>query len=128
MNTHIIHGRLVRDPQLTQAADPAKDRCNFTVAVSRRYGDEADFFDCTVFGKRAGVISKYFQKGSEIALTGEGQIRKYEDKNGVKKQAYSILVHDFDFCGKSQKMQEGTSPDIPEGFETVEDIKDDVPF
>ena len=107
MNIHFIHGRLVRDPELTPRANSeSSDRCNFTVATDRRYGDEADFYDCVVFGKRAGVIEKYFSKGSEIVLFGEGQQRSYTAKDGTKRKAYSIVVSDFDFCGASKKQGE----------------------
>lgn len=113
MNIHTIHGRLTRAPELTQGSDNTKDRCNFTVAVDRRFGDETDFFDCVIFGKRAGVIAKYFGKGSEIAVTGEGQIRSYEGKDGVKRKAYSIVVAEFDFCGSKQtKTNEDTSDEV----------------
>ena len=64
MNIKIIHGRLVRAPELTRDdTDDKKNRCKFTVATDRRYGDEADFHDCIIFGKRAEVIDKYFDKG-----------------------------------------------------------------
>ena len=122
MNIHLIHGRFTRDPRYTKGEEASKDRANFTVAVDRRFGDETDFFDCTIFGKRAAVIEKYFQKGSELILSGEGQIRSYEDKDGNKRWSYGILVHDFDFCGsRSEKKTE-------ESVDTFEDINEDVPF
>ena len=100
MNTHTIHGRLVRDPELTPRKNSdSSDRVNFTVAVDRRFGDETDFFDCVLFGGGAAVIEKYFHKGSEIVVSGEGQLRSYEGKDGVKRKAYSIVVSNFDFCG-----------------------------
>jgi single-strand DNA-binding protein len=123
MNIHMIHGRLVRDPEFTTGSEPNKDRCKFTVAADRRYGDEADFFDCTVFGKRAQVIDKYFSKGSEIVLSGEGQIRSYEDKNGVKRKAYSIIVADFDFCGSKSDAPKQTEPEP-----NFEEVDEDIPF
>lgn len=122
MNRHNIHGRLVRDPELTQGADQNKDRTNFTVAVDRRYGDETDFFDCVIFGKRAGVIDKYFSKGSEIVLSGEGQIRKYKGKDGVDRKAYSIVVDDFDFCGSKKD-----SGDVKH-YDSWEELEADNPF
>lgn len=100
MNNHVIHGRLCRDPELTPRKNSdSSDRVNFTVAVDRRFGDETDFFDCVLFGGGAAVIEKYFHKGSEIVVSGEGQIRSYEGKDGVKRKAYSIVVSNFDFCG-----------------------------
>lgn len=125
MNIHMIHGRLTRDPEITRGSESTKDRAKFTVATDRRYGDDADFFDCTVFGKRANVIDKYFHKGSEILLTGEGQMRSYEDKNGVKRRAYSILVSDFDFCGSSGSAPKHTEPEPEPHFEEVDE---DIPF
>jgi len=126
MNIHMIHGRLVRDPELTRGNEDKNNRTNFTVAVDRRYGDETDFFDCVVFGKRAEVIHKYFHKGSEILLTGEGQIRSYDDKNGVRRKAYSITVSDFDFCGsKTDGSNQAAAEPNPDGFE---ELNEDIPF
>ena len=100
MNTHTIHGRLVRDPELTPRRNSdGSDRVNFTVATDRRFGDETDFIDCVAFGKRAEVIEKYFRKGQEIIVWGEGHINSYEDRNGVKRKSYSIFVEGFDFAG-----------------------------
>lgn len=100
MNNHTVHGRLTKDPQFTPRPNSeTSDRVNFTVAVDARYGDESYFFDCVCFGKRAEVIDKYFRKGQEIIVTGEGQIHSYTDREGVKRRSYSIFVTDFDFCG-----------------------------
>ena len=126
MNTHTIHGRLTRDPEFTPRANSdGSDRANFTVAVDRRFGDETDFFDCVIFGKRAGFIDKYFHKGSEIALTGEGQIRSYTGKDGVKRKAYSIVISDFDFCGSRQT---GSAPQQNENGDSWEQLDEDLPF
>ena len=124
MNIHMIHGRLVRDPELTKGNEDKNSRCKFTVAVDRRYGDETDFFDCVAFGKRAEVIDKYFSKGSEIIVSGEGQIRSYDDKNGVRRKAYSILVADFNFCG-SRNDSNGSNT-APAPAETK--LEEDIPF
>ena len=78
MNSICIHGRLTRNPELksyrnSKGAD--NSLCRFSVAVNRNYGDDADFFNCTVFGKRAEVIDKYFSKGSEIIIRGRINIK-----------------------------------------------------
>ena len=123
MNIHFIHGRLVRDPELTPRANSdGSDRCNFTVAVDARFGDETYFYDCVIFGKRAGVVAKYFDKGSEIVLFGEGQQRSYTDKNGVKRKSYSIVVADFDFCGSKKDSNSDQSGD------SWEQLEADLPF
>lgn len=122
MNNHIIHGRLVRDPELTPRKNSdGSDRVNFTVAVDRRFGDESDFFDCVAFGKRAETIDKYFKKGQEIITWGEGHINSYEDRNGVKRKSYSIFVEGFDFCGSAK--QTDTKPK-----DSWEQLDEDNPF
>lgn len=78
-----------------------------------------------MFGKRAGVIDNYFGKGSEIVLVGEGQLRSYEDKNGVKRKAYSIVVSDFDFCGSSKNKSKPAANDLGDSWEQLEE---DDPF
>lgn len=126
MNIKILHGRLVRDPEFTKDdTDEKKNRCKFTVATDRQYGDEADFHDCIIFGKRAAVVDKYFRKGSEIVLFGEDQGRSYEDKNGVKRKAWTVVVHQFDFCGSKSDGTAPKSDDIPDGFKEQEA---DIPF
>lgn len=125
MNKHIIHGRLVRDPELTPRKNSdSSDRVNFTVATDRRFGDETDFFDCVLFGGGAQVIEKYFHKGSEILVIGEGQIRSYEGKDGVKRKAYSVVVSDFDFCGSKND----SSKDKNDSRDNWKAQQEDIPF
>lgn len=126
MNQIIIHGRLTRDPEFTPRANSeGSDRVNFTVADDRRFGDETNFHRCVCFGKRAGVINKYFSKGSEILIRdGEVQFKPYTDKNGVKRDGYSVIVHDFDFCGSSKKQNE-TAQDTGDSWE---EFDGDNPF
>ena len=122
MNNHIIHGRLVRDPELTPRKNSdSSDRVNFTVAVDRRFGDEADFIDCVAFGKTAELIDKWMQKGREIIVWGEGHINSYTDRNGVKRKSYSIFVDGFDFCGSKSDGNKSTG-------DSWEKQQGDIPF
>lgn len=103
MNRHEIMGRLVRDPELTRGVDETKDRINFTIAVDDDYGDGAEFFDCVLFGKRAGAVEKWKKKGDGIYVAGPGRIHSYEGKDGVKRKSYSITVRDMDLFPPGSK-------------------------
>ena len=121
MNTHTIHGRLVRDPELIPRRNSdSSDRVNFTVAVDRR-GEGTDFVDCVAFGKRAEVIEKFFSKGQEIIVWGEGHLNSYEDKNGIKRKSYSIFVEGFAFCGSRRDNNSSSS-------DSWEQLDEDNPF
>lgn len=122
MNNHTIHGRLVRDPELTPRKNSdSSDRVNFTIAVDRRFGDETDFIDCVAFGKTAELIDKWMQKGREIIVWGEGHINSYTDRNGVKRKSYSIFVDGFDFCGSKADSNKSTG-------DSWEKQQGDIPF
>ena len=64
-------GRLTRDPEVrySQGANPTAV-ARFSIAVDRRFKREgepdADFFNCTAFGKQAEFIERYLRKGVKI--------------------------------------------------------------
>ena len=50
---------------------------SFSVATNRKFkrdGEpDADFFNCTAFGKQAEFVEKYLKKGTKILLSGRVQ-------------------------------------------------------
>ena len=96
-------GRLTADPEL-RTTQSGLSVTSFTVAVDRRYGGKdgdraTDFIDCKAWRQMAEFITKYFGKGSMIAVEGEIQTRTYEDRNGVKRKATEIVASNVSFCG-----------------------------
>ncbi|MBQ9850531.1 MAG: single-stranded DNA-binding protein [Clostridia bacterium] len=110
LNSAVIMGRLVADPEL-RTTGSGISVTSFTVAVDRRFvrqGEErqADFIDIIAWRQTAEFISKYFRKGSMIAVQGSIQTRMYEDKNGNKRKAVEIVADNASFCGS--KAESGT--------------------
>ena len=110
LNNAVIMGRLVADPEL-RTTGSGISVLSFTVAVDRgfvRQGEErqADFIDVIAWRQTAEFISKYFRKGSMIAVQGSIQTRMYEDKNGNKRKAVEIVADNASFCGS--KAESGT--------------------
>ena len=104
INTAVIMGRLTADPELKTTAS-GLSVLSFSVAVERNYQKEGeekavDFINVVAWRKTAEFISKYFHKGSMIAVEGSIQTRKYEDKDGNKRTAFEILANTVSFCGK----------------------------
>lgn len=128
MNNINIYGRIARDPEIkdytTQKGDNGK-MCNFAVAVNRNFGEEADFFNCRIFGKRAEVIEKYFSKGSRIALCGEMQCQAYT-KDGEKKYPWVLMVRDFDFV--DSKSESNGANNTNSNTDSFDQLEEDVPF
>ncbi len=110
LNTAIIMGRLTADPELRQTPQGISVT-RFTVAVDRSYqkaGTErqTDFIDVVCWRNTAEFVSKYFRKGSMIAVEGSIQTGSYE-KEGVRRKTFEIVARNVSFCG------EKTSRDNP---------------
>lgn len=105
MNQIVIKGRIVHSPEL-KTTQSGVNVCRFSVAVDRRFkqnGEKVtDFFDCVAWRSSADFVSKYFDKGQEILLSGEMQSRQYEARDGSKRRAWEISVDNVDFCGSKQ--------------------------
>lgn len=114
LNVVAIMGRLVADPELrtTQAGHSV---CSFRIACDRSYvqqGQErqADFIDIVAWRQQADFVSKYFHKGSMIAIDGSLQTRQYQDKQGSNRTAVEVVANNISFAGaKRQDSQSAPS-------------------
>ena len=121
LNQIVIQGRLTKDPEL-RTTQSGVGVATFTVAVDRDYQKEAvDFFAVTAWRQTAEFVSKYFQKGQMVVVSGKMQSRKWEDRDGNKRTAWEIQAENVYF-GESRREK---SPDVH-----VEEIEDDeeMPF
>ena len=55
----------------------------------------------------ADFVTRYFRKGSMIAVQGSIQTRNYEDKTGAKRTAVEIVADSVSFCGSKADSNEG---------------------
>ena len=81
LNVVALMGRLVYEPEL-KTTPSGINVCSFRIACDRnfaRQGEQrqADFIDVTAWRQTAEFVSKYFQKGSMIAIEGSLQTRQY---------------------------------------------------
>lgn len=110
MNKVIMMGRLTRDPEISSSAS-GTTFARFSIAVDRRFkreGDpDADFFNCTSFGKQAEFVEKYLKKGTKIVVSGRLQNNNYTNKDGQKVYDVRIMVEEIEFA--ESKGNEGAS-------------------
>lgn len=103
MNKVILMGRLTRDPEVRYSQGASQTSvARFSVAVDRRFkrdGEpDADFFNCTAFGKQAEFIEKYLHKGTKIVLCGRVQNDNYTNKDGQMVYSVRIMVDEIEFA------------------------------
>ena len=104
LNKIILMGRLTAKPDVIKCDNSDNRYTRFTIAVERNYksGDEkiTDFINCTAWNATAVFISKFFDKGNMIAVTGELNIDNYTDKDGKNRTSASVHVSDVSFTGE----------------------------
>lgn len=108
INNCTLMGRITRDPELKTVGEHTV--LNFSIAVDRNYTDEdgereADFISCVAWNGTAEFITKYFGKGSMIAVTGWLQSGSYEDDNGSTHCTITLVVQQVSFTGERRDDQ-----------------------
>ncbi len=144
LNCVTLMGRLVADPEL-RSTTTGKSVATFCIAVDRsfvRAGEQrqADFINIVAWESTANFVSRYFTKGSMIAIQGAIQTRNYEDKNGNKRTAFEVIAREVSFCGSKADTGTVAAPAVsaaapapsyqtavPTDFEEISD-DEDLPF
>lgn len=110
MNKVILMGRLTRDPEVrySQGANPTAV-ARFSIAVDRRFKREgepdADFFNCTAFGKQAEFVERYLRKGIKIVVVGRIQNDNYTNKDGQMVYSVRVMVDEMEFAESKNASQ-----------------------
>jgi len=122
LNQITVMGRLTRDPELRQTQTEVSV-ATFTVAVERDFKDKesgektVDFIDVVAWRGTGEFVSKYFFKGSLVAVSGRLTIRDWEDKDGNKRRNAEIVADNVYFAepkradsGSAEKPREQNNP------------------
>lgn len=142
INTVALMGRLTYDPEIKQTSSGVSV-VRFQIACDRSYQKagaerQADFIDCVAWRQTAEFVSRYFHKGSMIAIEGSIQTQNYTDKNGNNRKSTEVVANNVSFCGSkaetgtannafSQPAPSYSSADSSD-FEEIVDEDDDLPF
>ncbi len=123
MNHIVLIGRLVADPVLryTQSGVAVT---SFTLAVDRNRRKEdgqraTDFIDVVTWRKQAETCANNLTKGRLVAVSGRLQIRRYDDKDGIRRKAAEVVADRVQFLdrakqdGAEQASDWGSGDDAP---------------
>ena len=142
MNKIHICGRLTRDPETRTGNGTQVTR--YTVAVDRKFKrdgqPEADFFNCTAFGKGAEFADKYLRQGTMVIVTGRMESDNYTNKDGQKVYAWQLVVEEQEFAESKKASQDRDDTTNAEKFiasqvvpaeryvDIPDGIEEDLPF
>ena len=114
INKVFITGNLTRDPELRETPSGFQV-LNFGVAVNDRrknnqtgqWEDYPNFVDCTMFGNRAGSVSRFLAKGSKVVIEGKLRWSQWEAQDGSKRSKLEVVVDELEFMTSRDGQQQG---------------------
>ena len=126
-------GNLTRDPELSET-NSGVAVCRFSIAVNRRRASaeaeqQTDFFNVTAWRGLADTISRFCKKGNKIAVTGQIQIRTYEDREGAKRTSVDVVAEEVEFLSPKSN-DEARTTEEPKKKPALQSFEDDsdLPF
>jgi single-strand DNA-binding protein len=99
LNKVVLCGRLTAKPEL-KVTPSGVNVCSFSIAINRKSKDTekvTDFINCVAWRSIGEFISKYFDRGNSICVTGSIQTRSWNDNNGNKRFATEVVVDEAMF-------------------------------
>lgn len=101
-------GNLGAAPEVKNVADNKKV-ARFSVATNEVYKNEKGekvqetyWHQVVAWGKLAGIVEKFLQKGSEVAIEGKLTNRSYTDKDGQKRYITEVVANEVLLLGGKQ--------------------------
>lgn len=107
MSIIAVAGRIARDAQIKTLPDGSLI-AEFSIAENIYAGgkEEAQFFNCAMFGARAEKVAPYIKKGGAATVFGTLHIRRYTAKDDIR-------VNDITLQGSRRDGQANGQPPAP---------------
>ena len=139
MNSVILIGRLIKDPELRYTQTSSSSYARFTIAVDKGMSKDkkqeleakgqqtADFINIVVWGKQAENCQRYLQKGRNVAIQGRLQSGSYTTQDGTRRFVTEVWAERVQFIDWGDKTnQEVGFDNFDLGFEEAKD--EEIPF
>lgn len=132
LNVWCFTGRLGRDAEIRHLSTGSQV-IEFSLAVDVGFGDKKTTIwpKCSMFGDRGGKLAQYLTKGTQVAVSGEVNLREWQDRDGGKRSTLEVRVDKVDMIGKRDDAghrQEQQKRDPPKPTAPSFDDDDDIPF
>lgn len=127
----IFTGNLVRDPEMRKIGE--SNAATFCIGVRTPLKAEdgtykSNFYDCTLFGKRADYVMAHAQKGTLAFVSGDLALSEYKNKDGEDRHSLRTTVDTIDLLARTK----GWGDDAPAGSAPVQaapaQAANDLPF
>ncbi|MBN2531953.1 MAG: single-stranded DNA-binding protein [Spirochaetales bacterium] len=102
LNSILVEGNLVRDPELTHTPK-GTPVCKFAIATNRffkledEFQKEVSFFEVTVWSKLANRCNEGLKKGRGVRIIGRLKQDRWKGINGQGKSRVYIIANNVEF-------------------------------
>ena len=110
INKVFLTGNLTREPE-SKATQAGTSVLSFGIAVNERRRNQAgewedvpNFFDCTLFGKRAESLANILAKGMKVSVEGRLRWAQWE-KDGQKRSKVDVIVDEIEFMSARKQAE-----------------------
>jgi single-strand DNA-binding protein len=108
LNNVQLIGRLGKDPE-TRFTPTGKKICHFTLAVSRRNSEEADWFQVDAWERLGEVCQQYLVKGRLIFIEGRLRTDRWTDDKGETRYTTHVVARQMQMLDRKPDEQEVTA-------------------
>ena len=132
LNVWCFTGRLGRDAEIRHLSTGSQV-LEFSLAVDVGFGDKKTTIwpKCSMFGDRGGKLAQYLTKGTQVAVSGEVNLREWQDRDGGKRSTLEVRVDKVEMIGSKRddagprQEPQKRDPNKPQA-QSFDD--DDIPF
>lgn len=122
LNKVMLTGNLTRDPEL-RVTPAGTSILSFGIAVNDRrrnsqtqeWESYTNFFNCSVFGKRAEALAKILKKGMKAALDGKLHYSSKEGDDGIRRVYIGVNVEDVVILSPKSQTDAAASAPVAQG-------------
>ena len=103
LNVWCFTGRLGRDAEIRHLSTGSQV-LEFSLAVDVGFGDKKTTIwpKCSMFGDRGGKLAQYLTKGTKVAVSGEVNLREWQDRDGGKRSTLEVRVDKVEMIGSKR--------------------------
>lgn len=132
LNTVVLIGRLVRDPELRYTPGGVAVG-SLVIAVDRPFTNqqgqrEADFIDVVVWRQLAENCANHLTKGRLVAVEGRLQVRSFETQDGQRRRVAEVVARDVRFLDRPRDEKRAASGEMEGLGQEIEFPEEEVPF
>jgi len=128
LNSLLIEGNLVRDPELSYTPKGTAV-CKFAVASNRFFKQdqetqkEVSYFDVTTWARLAEVCGEYLKKGRGVRVVGRLKQDRWTDPEGKSRSRIYVIAEHVEFKPQPKNKDGEEKPDQSEEAEAGGDAE-----